>query len=130
MFSIQMLAVVQAETPEHLIGKVIACITTLIMCAQPFGQLIYGLLFERIGASVIIVCTGVVRLVFEDGFSSDLPYEQYSRQFRGLIAAHGKIETIHYKPENEAELRGILQTERMIPAAKKRTPRRKKPATR
>ena len=30
MFSIQMLAVVQRETPEHLIGKVIACIMTLI----------------------------------------------------------------------------------------------------
>lgn len=62
MFSIQMLAVVQAETPEHLIGKVIACIMTLIMCAQPFGQLIYGLLFERIDTTVIIVCTGVVSM--------------------------------------------------------------------
>ena len=72
----------------------------------------------------------LVSLAFEDGFSSDLPYEQYSRQFRGLIAAHGKIETLQYKPENDAELRGILQTERMIPAARKRTPRKKKPATR
>lgn len=62
MFSIQMLAVVQAETPEHLIGKVIACIMTLIMCAQPFGQLIYGLLFERIDTTVIIVCTGVISM--------------------------------------------------------------------
>lgn len=62
IFSIQMLAVVQAETPEHLIGKVIACIMTLIMCAQPFGQLIYGLLFERIGVFVIILCTGVVSM--------------------------------------------------------------------
>lgn len=38
IFSIQMLAVVQAETPEHLIGKVIACIMTLIMCVQPASR--------------------------------------------------------------------------------------------
>ena len=46
MFSIQMLAVVQAETPQHLIGKVVACIMTFIMCVQPIGQLLYGFLFE------------------------------------------------------------------------------------
>ena len=88
----------------------------------------YGEQVQRVMRNAVHV--QLVSLVFEDGFSSDLPHEQYSRQFRGLIAAHGKIETIHYKPENEAELRGILQTERMIPAAKKRAPRRKKPATR
>jgi len=88
----------------------------------------YGEQVQRVTRNAIHV--QLVGLAFEDGFSSDLPYEQYSRQFRGLIAAHGKIETIHYKPENEAELRGILQTERMIPAVRKRTPRKKKPATR
>lgn len=88
----------------------------------------YGEQVQRVMRNAVHV--QLVSLVFEDGFSSDLPYEQYSRQFRGLIAAHGKIETIHYKPENEAELRGILQTERMIPAVRKRTPRKKKPATR
>lgn len=58
MFSIQMLAVVQRETPERLIGKVIACIMTLIMCAQPIGQLIYGIFLEQISAVPII--TGAV----------------------------------------------------------------------
>lgn len=88
----------------------------------------YGEQVQRVMRNAVHV--QLVSLAFEDGFSSDLPYEQYSRQFRGLIAAHGKIETIHYKPENEAELRGILQMERMIPAVRKRTPRKKKPATR
>ena len=58
MFSIQMLAVVQRETPEHLIGKVIACIMTLIMCAQPIGQLIYGIFLEQISAVPIITGAG------------------------------------------------------------------------
>ena len=88
----------------------------------------YGEQVQRVMRNAIHV--QLVSLAFEDGFSSDLPYEQYSRQFRGLIAAHGKIETLQYKPENDAELRGILQTERMIPAVRKRTPRKKKPATR
>ena len=88
----------------------------------------YGEQVQRVMRNAIHV--QLVSLAFEDGFSSDLPYEQYSRQFRGLIAAHGKIETLQYKPENDAELRGILQTERMTPATRKRTPRMKKPATR
>lgn len=58
IFSIQMLAVVQAQTPGHLIGKVIACIMTIIMCAQPIGQLLYGVLFERFSQNIFIVISG------------------------------------------------------------------------
>lgn len=74
MFSIQMLAIVQRETPEHFIGKVIACIMTIIMCAQPVGQLLYGVLFEQfdehiplimIGASIVSFCIALyARKVF------------------------------------------------------------------
>lgn len=74
MFSIQMLAIVQRETPEHFIGKVIACIMTIIMCAQPVGQLLYGVLFEQfdehiplimISASIVSFCIALyARKVF------------------------------------------------------------------
>ena len=46
VFSVQMMAFVQAETPEGLIGKVVAVIMTLVMCAQPLGNALYGVLFE------------------------------------------------------------------------------------
>ena len=62
MFSIQMLAVVQRETPEHLMGKVIACIMTLIMCAQPIGQLIYGIFLEQISAVPILTGAGAISM--------------------------------------------------------------------
>lgn len=63
MFSIQMLAVVQAETPQHLVGKVIACIMTFIMCVQPIGQFIYGILFEWFtNPSIIIIGAGTISL--------------------------------------------------------------------
>lgn len=65
MFSIQMLAVVQTQTPSHLVGKVIACIMTLIMCSQPVGQLIYGLLFEVPSQyiSAVILGAGIISLL-------------------------------------------------------------------
>lgn len=50
IFTIQMMAFVQTETPQNLIGKVIAVILTLSMCAQPLGNAFYGFLFE--------ICTG------------------------------------------------------------------------
>lgn len=46
IFSIQALTYVQEETPINLIGKVIACVMAICMCAQPIGQAIYGVLFE------------------------------------------------------------------------------------
>lgn len=63
MFSIQMLAIVQVETPQHLVGKVIACIMTFIMCVQPIGQFMYGILFEHFtNPSIIIIGTSIISL--------------------------------------------------------------------
>ena len=36
----------QRETPQNLIGKVIAVALTISMCAQPLGNALYGVLFE------------------------------------------------------------------------------------
>lgn len=46
VFSVQMLAFVQRETPARLIGKVISLVMLVPMCAQPLGNALYGLLFE------------------------------------------------------------------------------------
>lgn len=47
LFSVQMLTFVQAQTPKALVGKVIACLMAVSMCAQPLGQAMYGALFEQ-----------------------------------------------------------------------------------
>ena len=53
----------QKETPQHLIGKVIAVILTVAMCAQPLGNAFYGILFE--------ICEGVeYRVVLFSGVAS------------------------------------------------------------
>ena len=52
MFSIEVMAYAQTVTPQNLIGKVIAFISCLVLCANPLGQLIYGVLFELLGRGV------------------------------------------------------------------------------
>lgn len=46
IFTVQMMSFIQRETPQDLIGKVIAVILTVSMCAQPLGNVLYGVLFE------------------------------------------------------------------------------------
>lgn len=46
IFTVEMMSFVQEQTPKNLIGKVIAVILTVSMCAQPLGNALYGVLFE------------------------------------------------------------------------------------
>ena len=63
MFTVQMMSFVQTETPQNLIGKVIAVILTVSMCAQPLGNALYGVLFE--------ICKGCeYAVVFFSGIAS------------------------------------------------------------
>ena len=65
IFTVRMMSFVQAETPQNLIGKVIALILTVAMCAQPLGNALYGVLFEVCkGAEyAVVLFSGVVSLV-------------------------------------------------------------------
>lgn len=46
LFSTYAISVIQARTPEHLMGKIMSYVFTLAMCTQPAGQIIYGALFD------------------------------------------------------------------------------------
>lgn len=46
LYTIQVMSYIQIVTPRELIGKVIAWIIGIATCAQPAGQIIYGVLFE------------------------------------------------------------------------------------
>lgn len=64
LFSIHMLAFVQVIAPGEIVGKVIACVMAISMCAQPLGQLLYGLLFQYLSAIpwTILLGGGLVTL--------------------------------------------------------------------
>lgn len=54
LFTVVMLSVVQGRTPEHLVGKVVACVMALSMCASPLGQVLYGALFQCLPAWAVM----------------------------------------------------------------------------
>lgn len=61
VFSICALAAIQACTPQQLMGRVMACVYTLSLCAQPLGQLLYGALFDWFSAAAgwVLLPTGL-----------------------------------------------------------------------
>ncbi len=65
IFTVQMMSFIQTETPQNLIGKVIAVIFTVSMCAQPLGNTLYGVLFEICKGCeyAVILFSGVVSLI-------------------------------------------------------------------
>lgn len=64
MFSVQMISVVQAETPPELVGKVIALMISLSMCAQPIGQALYGILFDVFSqhTGILLLCVAALSM--------------------------------------------------------------------
>lgn len=65
VFTVQMLSFFQTETPQNLVGKVIAVILAVSMCAQPLGNVVYGILFEicRGYEFAVILFAGAISLV-------------------------------------------------------------------
>ena len=62
LFSTYAVSAIQERTPQHLMGKVMACVFTLSLCAQPVGQIAYGALFDRFSDQVhwVLLPSGVL----------------------------------------------------------------------
>ena len=62
IFSIFAVSIIQQRTPNHLIGKVMAYTSTVTLCVQPIGQIVYGFLFDRFYSAVyfVLVPTGII----------------------------------------------------------------------
>ena len=62
IFSIFAVSLIQQRTPNHLIGKVMAYTSTLSMCVQPIGQIIYGFLFDKFHSAIyfVLIPTGII----------------------------------------------------------------------
>ena len=65
VFTVQIMSFVQAETSPALIGKVIALMLSVSMCAQPLGSALYGVLFEVCAGCefVVVFFAGIVSLM-------------------------------------------------------------------
>lgn len=62
IFSIFAVSMIQQNTPDHLIGKVMAYTSAITMCAQPMGQMVYGFLLDgfREAVYLVLIPTGAV----------------------------------------------------------------------
>ncbi|MDR2931625.1 MAG: MFS transporter [Oscillospiraceae bacterium] len=78
LFSIKMLAFVQAQTPVNIVGKVISFLMAVSMCSQPIGQALYGVLFERLAAFPWVVMLGACIASFLTALFSKRVYSRLS----------------------------------------------------
>ena len=62
IFSIFAVSLIQQRTPNYLIGKVMAYTSTVTLCVQPIGQIVYGFLFDRFYSAVyfVLIPTGII----------------------------------------------------------------------
>ncbi len=82
LFSVQLLAFVQGETPQHLVGKVLSVIMTFSICAQPLGTSLYGLFFD--------ICKGCEYFVVFFAATASLLVALSTRKvFKGLGTSSG-----------------------------------------
>jgi MFS family permease len=80
IFNIFVLSLIQQKTPQHLMGKVMAYISTIVMCAQPMGQIIYGFLFDSLKASVFLVLIPSGLVVCAIGISASGFFRKLDRE--------------------------------------------------
>lgn len=76
LFTIQIFAMVQSQTPPNLVGKIMATLIAIALSAQPIGQAIYGVLFDSFkennwiilfgSALISILITAYSKKVFRD----------------------------------------------------------------
>ncbi len=65
VISILIMTYIQNNTPENIVGKIMAFLLTLSICSQPLGQLFYGFAFEYgIGYESLIILIAIVISVF------------------------------------------------------------------
>lgn len=69
-FSTYAIAAIQGRTPASLMGKVMSCVYTLSLCAQPLGQLVYGALFDRFAGQVFWVLLPTALVVCAVGLAT------------------------------------------------------------
>ncbi len=81
IFSIFAVSLIQQRTPNHLIGKVMAYTSTITLCVQPIGQIVYGFLFDSFSNAIYLclIPTGIIVCavgLFAMGFFKNMEKEQ------------------------------------------------------
>jgi len=78
VISIYVITVVQKETPNENLGKVMAIIIAVSQCMAPIGQILYGLLFEVFSSKIYvpIILIGVFMVIMALATKRILRFEE------------------------------------------------------
>ena len=86
IFSIFAVSLIQQRTPNHLIGKVMAYTSTVTLCVQPIGQIVYGFLLDRFHNVIyfVLIPTGIIVCIV--GLSAMSFFRNMEREQQELAA--------------------------------------------
>ncbi|MFJ7664186.1 MFS transporter [Lysinibacillus sp. NPDC097162] len=87
IFTIFAQTFIQTETPNAMLGKVSAVVSTIVMCSYPIGQSLYGVLFDFLSNHVYVIVLFAIFVEILLGFLT----KHY------LTKLHGK--SLHIKNE-------------------------------
>lgn len=79
IFSIFVVSAIEHKTPVHLLGKVMAFITTFSICIEPVGRAVYGGLFDVFHNDVHILISVTAIFVMLFSFTVKKPLEEMQR---------------------------------------------------
>ena len=90
LFSIQIISYLQIIVPMDLLGKVMACVSCIGMCASPLGQAVYGWLFQLLGENVYVLFFAAAAATVALAVYLKKPFEQLAKMLDGNFTINVK----------------------------------------
>ncbi|MDD7718234.1 MAG: MFS transporter [Eubacteriaceae bacterium] len=90
LFSIQIISYLQIIVPMDLLGKVMACVSCIGMCASPLGQAVYGWLFQFLGENVYVLFFAAAAATVALAVYLKKPFEQLAKMLDGNFTINVK----------------------------------------
>ncbi len=79
VFSVFGLSIIQQNTPNELLGKVMSYAATITLCAQPLGQIVYGILFDLLHNRVFLIIIPSAVLLYLAGTASKKMFSNFEK---------------------------------------------------
>lgn len=70
IFSVFGLSIIQQKTPNELLGKVMSYTAAISLCAQPLGQMAYGILFDMLSNKIFLILISASIILYLIGIAS------------------------------------------------------------
>lgn len=79
VFSVFGLSIIQQNTPNELLGKVMSYAATITLCAQPLGQIVYGILLDLMQNRVFLIIIPSAILLYLAGAASKKMFSNFEK---------------------------------------------------